>query len=131
MRAALEAWRVQHPQATFDEIEDEVYRHLAALHAQWLGEVAPPRHVPAAEAAPDAPPARDRGEPRRGGECGVALRPSGVRRRQVVTRMGATMGATTTLTRRYWVCPAWGAGYFPLSHPDRARALLLMSLSAP
>lgn len=41
--------------------------------------------------------------------CGRVLRPSGERRRQVVTRMGGA----TTLTRRYWVCPGCGAGQFP------------------
>jgi hypothetical protein len=111
IRAALAAWRVQHPQATFDEIEDEVYRQLATLHGQWLGELAPPPHVAeaAAEAENTAPPrAGDPAAPRCG-ECGAALRPSGMRSRQVVTRMGAT----TRLTRRYWVCPACGAGHFP------------------
>ena len=33
LRAELEVWRAQHPQATFDHIEDEVYRQLAGLHA--------------------------------------------------------------------------------------------------
>ena len=116
IRAALEAWRAQHPQATFDEIEDEVYRQLAGLHAQWLGELAPPPPGTGAGAGAEAPTpaAASAGEPggesRRCGACGAAgLRPSGVRSRQVVTRMGAT----TTLTRRYWVCPACGAGHLP------------------
>lgn len=113
MRAALTVWRVRHPRATFDEIEDEVYRQLATLHAQWLGELAPPP-AEAAEAEDPGPPCaggkRAEAEERpRCGACGTAVRPSGIRRRQVVTRMGAT----TTLTRRYWVCPACGAGHFP------------------
>lgn len=114
MRVALEAWRAQHPQATFDEIEDEVYRQLAGLHAQWLGELAPPPGgealAPAAGASGVNDGRESAGETRRCEACGaVGLRPSGVRRRQVVTRMGAT----ATLTRRYWVCPACGAGLFP------------------
>lgn len=98
VRAALAAWRAEHPQATFDEIEDEVYRQLAGLHAQWMGELAPP---PAACRDADLSPTCP--------ACGVVLRPRGTHRRQVVTRMGQA----TTLTRRYWVCPACGAGRFP------------------
>jgi uncharacterized protein with PIN domain len=102
VRVALDGWRQRHPQARFDEIEDEVFRQLADLHAQWVVELAQPGETPSVtpgegDEAPRCP------------ECATTLRPRGPRQRQVVTRMGGT----ATLTRRYWVCPACGAGRFP------------------
>lgn len=100
VRTRLEQWRAAHVQATFEEIEDEVYRQLASLHADLVGALAqPPSAATSAHGAPRP----------RCAACDEVLHPSGQRQRRVVTRMGAT----TTLRRPYWVCPACGAGVFP------------------
>src|SRR5260370_32007047 len=39
MSQVLRSWRQAHPQATFDEIETEVQRHLAHVHAQVVAEL--------------------------------------------------------------------------------------------
>lgn len=105
LRTQLGQWRTAHPQATFEEIEDEVYRQVAVWYASLVGELA---QAGAADGVGDGTEMGGE-EPPRCAACGVGQRASGWRRRQVVTRMGAT----TTLERRYWVCPTCGAGLFP------------------
>jgi predicted RNA-binding Zn-ribbon protein involved in translation (DUF1610 family) len=97
VREQLRAWRRAHPQASFDEIDAEVARAYAAVHAEVVSELSQ-------EAAS-------------GGEGGVVTCPQcqrrmqrrGTRTRQVTTRRGAQ----ARLARAYYVCPACGVGLFP------------------
>jgi hypothetical protein len=49
MRAGLMQWQSKHPQATWEESEQVVYRRLTLLHAEWVGEAAPAAPERAAE----------------------------------------------------------------------------------
>jgi hypothetical protein len=94
-------WRVQHPQATLREIEDELDGRLARLRARMLEDLA--LHSRAAAwsgGAATSPP----GCP----ECGTALAPRGTHRRRLKTHGGQEL----TLPRTYGVCPTCGQGHF-------------------
>jgi hypothetical protein len=98
-------WREAHPQATFDEIDEEVSRQLAGLQAQMVESLSRPgRERPGSGAAPavgDGPPACP--------QCQTAMQRRGPRRRRVPTRQGQQV----VLQRPYSVCPVCGAGRFP------------------
>lgn len=104
---ALRAWRQAQPQATFDEIETEVQRHLAQVHAQVVAELIQPS-PPSGEAHETPPPAAPEGRPVCP-QCARPMQAGGHRRRRVATRQGQAI----TLQRAYYVCPACGAGRFP------------------
>lgn len=93
LEADLRRWRRAHPDATWVEIEAELDRHLDALRADLLGEVA--TEVPAGLNRCPA--------------CGEALVARGSHPRTVVTHGDQTV----RLTRSYQTCPACGAGLFP------------------
>ena len=95
MEEALRQWRQAHPQASWDEIETAVQRHLAELQAGLMAELAGPADEPE-----DPPPCP---------ACGEAMRACGRRTREVLTRMGRAV----PLQRAYSVCPACGTGLFP------------------
>jgi hypothetical protein len=99
-------WRQAHPQATFDEIDEEVSRQFAGLQAQVVAALSQPGHVGADEtrASGDDPP-----DPPRCPQCQSAMQGRGQRRRRVPTRQGQDV----VLQRAYYVCPACGAGRFP------------------
>lgn len=101
IRQVVYAWRQAHPRATFDEIETEVQRHLAQVHAQVVADLI----QPGAEAQAVAEEARPRCP-----QCRVPMQASGHRPRRVTTRQGSAI----TVRRAYYVCPACGAGVFPL-----------------
>jgi hypothetical protein len=90
------AWRQQHPQATFREIEAAIDERLAAVRARMLEDaaLASAATVVSGQACPS---------------CGQSLRPAGRHRRQVLT----TQDQVVTLERQYGQCPACGAGLFP------------------
>jgi hypothetical protein len=98
-------WRADHPQATFDEIDEEVSRQFAVLQAQMVESLSQPgRSRPGSGAAPavgDGPPACP--------QCQTAMQGRGQRRRRVPTRQGQEV----VLQRPYAVCPVCGAGRFP------------------
>lgn len=100
--AGLRDWRVQHPRATFAEIEAAVDERFNTARARVLGELAQ-----LAEAADLAGrPARERA---RCPACGGRLQPHGKRRRTVVTQ-----GAKEVLLERDdALCPVCGRGVFP------------------
>ena len=98
----LKEWRLQHPRATFVEIEQAVEARLATLRARMLQDVA---LASAAARVADTPRI---GRPRCPA-CGEALEARGVRQR----RVGVTHGGTVDLVRDYAVCPACGTGLFP------------------
>ena len=93
----LQQWQHTHPQATFTEIETEVARLVAHLHAALV------QTTIAQQAPPDPPPCD---------HCGQPMQAAGQRTRHVQTRTGIPV----VLTRRYYVCPACDAGLFP-THP--------------
>ena len=98
----MKEWRLQHPKATFTEIEQALDARLSRLRARLLQDVA------LASAATDVrtPPA---GERMRCPACGGALEGRGQDTRGVLTAHGQTV----TLTRSYTVCAACGTGVFP------------------
>ncbi len=102
IEAELTAWRRQHPQATLQEIEQELDAHLAHVRAQWLGDLAQAR---TAADWRQAPPTEHPVCP----ACGTRLQPRGRHQRQVTTQGNQTL----TLERQYGVCPACGTGLFP------------------
>jgi uncharacterized protein with PIN domain len=101
----LLAWRQAHPQATFDEIDEEVARQFAGLQAQVVETLSQPeqRDAGAGEVGVVAD------DPPRCPQCQTAMQRRGQRRRRVPTRQGQEV----VLQRAYYVCPACGAGRFP------------------
>ena len=95
-------WRVQHPQATFSEIEVALDERLATVRARMLQDVA------LASAATDlsTQPAAERS---RCPECGHVLEAHGQEERTLRT----TYERPITLRRTYARCPACGVGLFP------------------
>jgi YgiT-type zinc finger domain-containing protein len=98
----MKEWRLQHPQATFQEIEQALDARLSALRARMLQDVA---LASAAAAVRELPPA----ERPRCPACGGALVGRGRETRAVTV----THGQTVTLARDYAVCSACEAGLFP------------------
>lgn len=97
--SGLREWRVQHPHATFRDIETAVAEHLARLGAALLTETA--NAAPSADWAPAPPPPCP--------DCGAPLRAHGKHARH----LQAPGGQEVVLTRQYATCPACGAGLFP------------------
>jgi RNase P subunit RPR2 len=95
-------WRLQHPTATFREIESAVDERLARLRARMLQDAALAsaardlRDVPAA-ARPACP------------TCHQALQARGRKTRRLTTNDAQPI----ELSRTYAACPACGAGLFP------------------
>jgi YgiT-type zinc finger domain-containing protein len=98
----MREWRLQHPRATFTEIEQALDARLSTLRTRMLQDVA------LASAATDVgatcPAARPACP-----ACGGQLAGRGQDTRAVTT----THGQTVTLSRSYAVCAACGAGVFP------------------
>jgi hypothetical protein len=99
MGQRLREWRQAHPQATCDEIEDEVQRQWAPVQAQMGAELA--QHGAGGTLPKDARPQCP--------DCQRPMQARGRRRRRVATRQGEAI----TLERTYYVCPLCGAGVFP------------------
>ena len=102
IEADLTAWRRQHPQATLQEIEQELDARLAHVRARWLEDLA---QASSAADWREAPLAQHPTCP----NCGTPLQPRGVHPRQIKTQGDQTL----ILERQYGVCPACGAGVFP------------------
>lgn len=94
-------WRLQHPRATFKEIEAAIDERLAKMRARMLQDVA------VASERADWREAAAAEQPRCA-ECGERLSASGSHTRQIQTQGGEAIG----LSRTYGVCPACGAGFF-------------------
>lgn len=95
-------WRVQHPRATFNEIEAALDERLATVRARMLQDVA------LASAATDVSglPVEERSCCP---DCGQALEAHGQEERTLRT----TYDRPVTLRRSYARCPACGVGLFP------------------
>ena len=89
-------WRVQHPKATFREIEAAVDERLAAVRARMLQDAA------LASAATELQESKCP-------ECGQKLRNAGKHSRNLLTNHNKQV----TLERRYGKCPSCGEGLFP------------------
>ncbi|HEV8636032.1 MAG TPA: hypothetical protein VG370_17545 [Chloroflexota bacterium] len=98
----MKDWRVQHPTATFREIEAALDERLAGMRARMLAELALASR--AADQSGQAPEGRARCP-----ACGARLEPRGTHRRTVLTDRGREV----RLDRDYAVCPSCGTGLFP------------------
>jgi predicted RNA-binding Zn-ribbon protein involved in translation (DUF1610 family) len=100
--SGMKEWRLQHPKATFREIEQALDERLAKMRARMLQDAA------LASAAADivgAPEAERPVCP----ECGAQLEGRGTAVRELTTQHNQTVA----LRRSYGVCPQCGAGLFP------------------
>jgi hypothetical protein len=98
--SGMKEWRLQHPRATFREIEAAVDERLARLRAKMLEDAALASAAAhwEGEATPPVCP-----------QCGTVLEDRGDHRRELQTHGGCTV----TLARAYGVCPTCGGGLFP------------------
>ena len=98
--SGMKEWRLQHPRATFREIEAAVDERLARLRAKMLEDAALASAAAnwEKEATPPVCP-----------ECGTVLEDRGDHARELQTHGGRTV----SLTRAYGVCPTCGGGLFP------------------
>lgn len=94
----LRDWRVAHPTATFADLEAVVDDRLDEVRARVLGDLA--RASAAEETTAERPTCP---------ECATPMESRGTRTRHLTVPGNQTV----PLTRRYWVCPACGAGLFP------------------
>jgi hypothetical protein len=106
--SGIKEWRLQHPKATFAEIEGAIDARLAALRARMLQDVALASAAAAVAetplvARPTCPVCAARGA----GNGRLAVR--GRHTRQVTV----THGQAVTLPRDYAVCAVCGTGFFP------------------
>ena len=102
-RATMLAWRREHPQATFAELEAFTRAVSAQQYARYLTDLA--LASPATDLAA-MPPAERPGCP----ACGGALTPSGQRARRLLT---PGVAEPVTLRRSYATCQQCGQGVFP------------------
>lgn len=93
-------WRLQHPKATFREIEAEVDQRLAVLRAKMIADAA----LAYAQTEWESGSAENLCP-----TCGKLLEKKGKKKRKLQTRGGQEV----ELEREYGVCPACGQGIFP------------------
>lgn len=98
----IKEWRIQHPKATFREIEEALDERLAKARARMLQDVA------LASAAADVTNAKPDERPCCS-KCGHRLEVRGQKTRQLTTNYNQPI----TLKRSYTVCPVCGTGLFP------------------
>ncbi len=100
--SGMKEWRLQHPRATFGEIEQALDERLAKMRARMLQDAA------LASAAADLTRAQEE-ERSVCPECGAQLEARGTAVRELTTQYNQTVA----LTRSYGVCLQCGAGFFP------------------
>jgi hypothetical protein len=93
-------WRLQHPRATFKEIETALDERLEQLRAKLLQEAA---------LLSQARDWREGSEAPRCPECGTALEGHTLKVRHLQTHGNQSIA----LERQYGVCPPCGSGFFP------------------
>jgi hypothetical protein len=98
----IKEWRLQHPKASFAEIERALDERLARVRARLLEDVA---LASAAADLPAVPPAARPHCP----DCGQPLEARGRQTRQVRTHHEQAV----RLRRSYAVCPSCRTGLFP------------------
>jgi hypothetical protein len=92
-------WTVQHPNATFAEIEEAIEEQVARMRARMLEDVVQWREAQAGE----------REEPMRCTGCGGELKPRGKHVRHLSTQGNQQI----KLERHYGYCPTCRVGFFP------------------
>lgn len=98
----IKEWRIQHPKATFREIEEAFDERWAKARARMLQDMAlASAAANVAEAKPDERPYCPK--------CSHRLEVRGQRTRELMT----TYNQPITLKRSYTVCPVCGTGLFP------------------
>lgn len=104
-------WRVQHPKATFQEIEAVVDEGLAGVRARMLQDAA------LASAATDVSAATQNERPRCP-KCGNVMEARGQDTRELTTNYNKTIN----LKRSYAFCPVCKTGFFPPGRGTEATA---------
>ena len=100
--SGMKEWRIQHPQATFQEIETALDERWARLRARMLEDAA------LASRAADLSAASELERPTCP-QCGTPMEPRGPQRRERLTNQDQTL----ELKRSYAVCPQCQRGFFP------------------
>ena len=101
MYEELVVWRQEHPEASFDEIAEQVTPRRQALVGPLLAQLAA-----AGDERVEAPVCET---------CGQPMRYKGTPRRSVAHREGEA-----SLRRAYWYCDSCGRGLFPPGPPTAA-----------
>jgi ribosomal protein S27AE len=99
MLSGMWEWRLQHPKASFVEIEAEMEVRIARLRAKMLEEL-----IAMSSAADWA-----EGEVVHCPQCGAAMERGGKQKRG----LQGSGGSEIEIEREYAECPACGAGFFP------------------
>jgi len=97
--SGMREWRLQHPKATFAEIERETMQRMAQLQARIIEEIAQTSQ------AADWQEGKEPNCP----ECGAKMRRRGEHERH----LQVAGGGEVKLKRAYAVCPVCGAELFP------------------
>lgn len=98
----MKEWRLQHPKATFQEIETALDERLGRLRARMLEDAA------LASRAADLSTTNESERPHCP-ECGTPVEPRGSETRELTTHYNHTLA----LKRSYAVCPKCARGLFP------------------
>lgn len=98
----MKEWRLQHPHATFQEIEAALDEQWASARARLLQDLALASAAARGAAVPET-------ERTKCPQCGGRLEARGEEERTLTT----TYNQPITLTRGYAYCPACQAGLFP------------------
>ncbi len=100
----MKEWRLQHPKATFKEIETALDERLAKVRARMLEDAA------MVSGMADIRGVKSEERPRcLDPKCHRPLEAHGMEERSLTTNFNETI----TLTRSYASCPSCGAGLFP------------------
>ena len=97
--SGMKDWRVQHPRATFAEIEEAIEEQVARMRARMLEDVVQWREAQAGELTQD----------RRCNACGAKLEARGKHVRHVTTQGNQQI----KVERSYGFCPTCRVGFFP------------------
>lgn len=100
--SGMKEWRIQHPKATFQEIERALDERLARMRARMLEDAA------LVSRAADFSADKDSERPVCP-ECGTPVEPRGQETRELVTQYDQALN----LKRSYGVCPKCQLGIFP------------------
>jgi RNase P subunit RPR2 len=98
----MKEWRLQHPKATFCEIEQALDERLSKVRVRMLQDLA------LASTAADIQAVQEQERPVCA-KCGTPLASDGRKVRHLVTQHNQEV----TLEWSYGVCPTCGAGFFP------------------
>ena len=97
----MQAWRVEHPKATFREVEAALDERLGRLRARMLEDAVLVSGAAEWEAGSGERPVCPR--------CGTPLERGGKEKRELTTQHDQVL----ELERRYGVCPKCKVGFFP------------------